>query len=421
MISERDIRDRIFKEFIAPTKVKKDYIGIEIEMPIINLNKKAVDFNVVHKVTNSFKNEFGDFKENGIDYDGNIFSLRNDCNDDIVCYDCSYNNIEFAMGKEKDLFTISERFETYYKFFNDNYRNQPIYFHNYPGFGMFSSSSQVQLDVHYDDLIKTINTFSHLEPIKGLLFSNSVFLDENKGVTCFRDALWEYSTHGVNQHNIGAYDIDFESMSELENYLQTLNIYCVERDGSYIDFPTMNLLDYFKEDKISGEKYTPEGYEKIDVIPQLDDIKYLRAFKFINLTFRGTLEYRSVCTQPIKDSMSVAAFHVGLNDRIDELDDILKNDHSLTYKGYNYDELRKLLIQDELPSFIDRDALCSLTKQILDLSRDGLEERGIGEEKFIDCLYDRVKNRTNPGKELIKSLKNNVPIEDMIRKYGKLY
>ena len=78
MISERDIRDRIFKEFIAPTKVKKDYIGIEIEMPIINLNKKAVDFNVVHKVTNSFKNEFGDFKENGIDYDGNIFSLRND-------------------------------------------------------------------------------------------------------------------------------------------------------------------------------------------------------------------------------------------------------------------------------------------------------------------------------------------------------
>ena len=80
MISERDIRDRIFKEFIAPTKVKKDYIGIEIEMPIIN--------NVVHKVTNSFKNEFGDFKENGIDYDGNIFSLRNSCNDDIVCYDC---------------------------------------------------------------------------------------------------------------------------------------------------------------------------------------------------------------------------------------------------------------------------------------------------------------------------------------------
>ena len=116
MISERDIRDRIFKEFIAPTKVKKDYIGIEIEMPIINLNKKAVDFNVVHKVTNSFKNEFGDFKENGIDYDGNIFSLRNDCNDDIVCYDCSYNNIEFAIMGGVTAPAFYEKFDNFEKF-----------------------------------------------------------------------------------------------------------------------------------------------------------------------------------------------------------------------------------------------------------------------------------------------------------------
>ena len=33
-------------------------------------------------------------------------NLRN--NSDIVCYDCSYNNIEFAMGREKDLFTIND-------------------------------------------------------------------------------------------------------------------------------------------------------------------------------------------------------------------------------------------------------------------------------------------------------------------------
>ena len=100
MISERDIRDRIFKEFIAPTKVKKDYIGIEIEMPIINLNKKAVDFNVVHKVTNSFKNEFGDFKENGIDYDGNIFSLLR------------FNNYSY------NSFNSAELFEHHTKIFN---------------------------------------------------------------------------------------------------------------------------------------------------------------------------------------------------------------------------------------------------------------------------------------------------------------
>ena len=147
---------------------------------------------------------------------------------------------------------------------------------------------------------------------------------------------------------------------------------------------------------------------------------FIVRLKFINLTFRGTLEYRSVCTQPIRDSMSVAAFHVGLKNKIDEVDEILKNDHIMTYKGYNYDELRKLLIKDELPSFIDEDALCSLSRQIVDLSREGLEERGLGEEIFIDCLYSRIKNRLNPGRHLINSLKNNVPIEDMIRDYGEL-
>jgi gamma-glutamylcysteine synthetase len=180
----------------------------------------------------------------GIDYDGNIFALRDRYTDDMVCYDCSYNNIEFAMGKEEDLFAINDRFLKYYKFFkacfeehnhtltgmginpyrkynqeipipNERYLmlynhlksysdyDEMMYFHKYPGYGMFSSASQVQLDVPYDDLIDNINIFSKLEPIKALLFSNSVLLEEHEEYVCFRDLLWEYSTHGINPHNIG--------------------------------------------------------------------------------------------------------------------------------------------------------------------------------------------------------------------------
>lgn len=104
MIDGEMIRDRLYDEFIRPTTKKKNFIGVEIEIPIVNLDKKAVDFDVVHKVTDEFNKQFADFKKDGIDYDGNVFSLKNDENGDIVCYDCSYNNIEFAMGREKDLF-----------------------------------------------------------------------------------------------------------------------------------------------------------------------------------------------------------------------------------------------------------------------------------------------------------------------------
>ena len=99
-ITDEMIREKICQMFLESTKrSKKEYIGIEIEIPIINLNKEAVDFDIVHRVTESFKNHFNLFEVEGIDYDGNVYALRNSENDDIVCYDCSYNNIEFSMSK----------------------------------------------------------------------------------------------------------------------------------------------------------------------------------------------------------------------------------------------------------------------------------------------------------------------------------
>lgn len=463
MINREMVRDRLYEEFIKPTNQKKNYIGVEIEIPIINLDKKAVDFEIVHKITNEFQKQYCDFQVDGIDYSGNVFSLKNPKNDDIVCYDCSYNNIEFAMGREKDLFSINDRFSEYYSFVKESfeeynhtltgmginpyrkynqhlpipserylmlyhhlksfkdYKDVPMHFHEYPEYGMFSSASQVQLDVHKDDLVKTINVFSKIEPIKALLFSNSLLIDENKHVTCFRDPLWEYSTHGVNPHNIGMYDVDFKDLEDLQNYLESLNIYCVMRDGAYINFTSMNLLDYFAKDSVRGEIYSDGEYKEIDIKPSIDDIDYLRPFKFINLTFRGTVEFRSVCTQPIRDSMSVAAFHLGLKDRLDELDEIISEDTVIYHKGYTARELRKLLIQDDIPPFIDIDGLCGLSKDIVDLAASGLKERGIGEEIFLNTLYKRIKNRTNPSKDIINSLnRNNKKIEEFIEDYGKV-
>ena len=462
MKTEDLVKYKLYNEFIKPTTQKKNYIGVEIEIPIINLDKKAVNFDVVHKVTDEFQNEYPDFKTDGIDFDGNVFSLKNSKTDDILCYDCSYNNIEFAMGKEKDLFSINERFSEFYNFVKKsfqeynhtltgmginpyrkynlnqpipserylmlyhhlksykNYKNIRMQFHEYPEYGMFSSASQVQLDVHKDNLVKTINVFSKIEPIKALLFSNSVLFGEDNTLTCFRDILWEYSTHGVNPHNIGGYDVDFKDLDDLQAYLESLNIYCVMRDGAYINFPSINLLDYYSREFVSGEIYCKGKYRKIDIRPCLEDINYLRPFKFINLTFRGTIEFRSICTQPIRDSMCVAAFHLGLKDKLDEMDEIIKNDDVIYHKGYTASELRKLFIQRDIPSFIDKNDLCRLTREIVDLASDGLKERGIGEEIFLKTLYERIKNHTNPGKSFINSLNDGVKLEKIIEDYGKL-
>lgn len=455
------VRQRLYEKYIEPTKKeRKKFIGIEIEMPILNLDKEAVNFSVIHEITAKFMKHF-QFEAEGIDDEGNVYSIKNNLHGDILSYDCSYNNLELSLGREKELFTILERFRSYYEYLqnqfhqyhytltgmgvnpyriynhnvpipNGRYRmlfhhlnsykkyHLPMYFHQYPEYGTFSSASQVQLDVDYEDLVKTIRVFSLVEPVKALLFSNSILLGENEDLLCCRDMFWENSTHGINPHNVGMFDCRLESEEDLLSYIESTSIYCVERGEKYINFSPVNIMEYFTKPFIIGEYYKNGAYQNIKFEPEIEDLQYLRTFKFEDLTFRGTVEFRSVCCQPIKDCMTVAAFHLGLKNQIDPLENLLKNDHVIYHHGYTAGELRKMFNQKELPSFVDEDQLYGLAKNVLDLAKEGLRMRGYGEEVLLEPLYERVKNRTNPAKTILHMRDRGVALEDIILEYGKM-
>ena len=71
--------------------------------------------------------------------------------------------------------------------------------------------------------------------------------------------------------------------------------------------------------------------------------------------------------------------------------------------------------------FINKNDLCNLSKEIVDLAECGLKERGIGEEIFLNPLYERIKQHTNPGKDLITSMNDGIKLEKIIKDYGELY
>lgn len=462
MFSEEIIREKLFDKYIAPTKKKKkDFIGIEIEMPIVNLNREPVDFEVVHAVTDRFLKEFH-FQVAGRDDEENINSAEDEKIGDILSYDCSYNNLELSMGREKDLHSIYKRFCSYYRFlqgefakynytltgmgvnpyrqYNHNvpipngryrmlfhhlgsymkYMGLPMYFHEYPGYGTFSSASQVQLDVTYENLIDTIWAFSRVEPIKALLFSNSVLLGEHEELLCCRDMFWENSTHGINPHNIGMFEKKPESIEELLNYISSTSMYCVEKDGKYINFEPIPVMDYFRRETIQGEYYENGEYHTITFSPELDDLHYLRTFKFEDLTFRGTIEYRSVCCQPISDCMTVAAFHLGLKGKVHELKRLLEEDYVIYHHGYTAAELRKMFNLRKLPSFVDEAAVYGLAEKVLDLAKAGLEDRGYGEEKYLAPLYERIRTRQSPARRMLDELEHGKDLEEIIREFGAL-
>lgn len=461
-MTREELLSRLYDRYIKPTENKAgSYIGVEIEMPIANLEHRAVDFEIVHKLTSAFLKEFG-FVPTGIDEQGNIYSALNRENGDVFSYDCSYNNMEFSFGKESELHSIHGRFCRYYHFVQDffepyhytltgmginpnrlvnnnipiengrykmlfhhlssfsKYAQLPMYFHRYPQFGMFASASQVQLDVTKETAPQVINTFNQLEPVKALLFNNSVLLNENEDLLCCRDMLWENSTHGINPHNVGMYDCEIKSVDDILNYISTTAIYCVERSGKYLNFKPVNILEYFNTDTMTGEYMENDKKCSMKFHPQPEDISYLRTFKTEDLTYRGTIEFRSGCCQPISDVMTVSAFHLGLLNKTSELSELMKNDTSIYNKGYNAVELRRQLVCRELPAYIDLNGLYDLAKSVIDLCRQGLIERGFGEEIYLAPLYERIEKRTNPAKTMLEKLKNGTNINEIIKKYGMI-
>ncbi len=459
---ENTLRSLLYDKYIAPTKRKRDnYIGIEIEMPILNLAREAVDFSNIHKITKSFMAEFS-FVPVKYDENGDVCLAEHKKTGDTLSYDCSYNNLELSLGRVKDISEADARFRKYYGFlqeclslfhytltgmginpyriYNQNvpvpngryrmlfhhlhsytkYRTLPMYFHPHPEFGTFASASQVQLDINYEDIPEAINTFSLLEPLKARIFSNSVLLGEAEDYLCYRDILWENSTHGINPHNVGPYEYKFRDTDELLDYIQSTSIYCTEREGKYVNFRPLPLRDYFARDEIEGEYYGEGRYHKLIITPRKEDLEYLRSFKHEDLTFRGTIEFRSVCCQPIKDAMSVAAFHTGLKERLHELTELLENDKVIYGHGYNASELRHLFIRETLPSFVDKDDVYKLCQNVLQIAREGLIDRGLGEEKYLEPLFDRVRKQESPGAYMLRNLSEGAEIEQMIREFGTM-
>ena len=462
MVTQQEIREAIYKKYIVPTLARRERsIGVEIEMPIINLSGKPVEESVAHRLAAAFGKKFG-FGVAARDADGNVYNLVDSASGDSLSFDCCYSNLELSMGKRKTIFEIKESFDKYYAYIqkylkrcgytlsgigvNPGYdvnHNYPIpseryrmllhylksyrkhvgeggrRFHKRPDFGTFTSASQVQLDVSKEELLDVLNVFGKLEPYKVFLFANSCS-KEYPDLACSRNVFWEESMQGYNPRNLGLFDRTLRSIDELIDYIFETSIYCAERNGKYYDFTPVPVKDYFDLDRVDGLYYDGKRYRSGKIVPRLEDIKYHRTFKLEDLTFRGTVEFRSACCQPIHDSMTVAAFHTGLAEKVGELKKLLAKDKVAYGHGHDAFSLQHLFSRKELPSFVDRKKLREQLLKILRLAEEGLVKRGFGEEVFLKPLFDRAERLSNPALDMLKGLKEGKTLRDYVVAYGTL-
>ena len=399
------------------------FVGVELEFPIVETNGNKTNIEVTKNLFRTLAN-LSDFEVEKRDDDQNPIQLVHCSSKDRILFELSYNTIEFAFERAHSINEVAKRFEAYLKIIqpilqennheiqgrgihplwkeNDNspvkierYKMLMAFLamngtgmktHPYPSYGAFICGNQVQLDVRRDNYIRIINAFNKIEAAKAYLFSNSEFSSEAWDTKIARDIFWEESLHGYYRENVGIFPKDYQSEEEFFNNLARTAIFTVTREGKSYYFKPIRVEDYLDQKEIIA--YTTDGEEK-NINPVKEDLKQHRSYQFQDLTARGTVEFRSVCTQPLETTFAPIAFELGLFVQLEKLENYLEHCSFLKNEKQDYRNLRKKYSKKIL-SKKEKEKIKTFSKELLEISKSGLLERGYEEEKYL--IIDKELN-----------------------------
>ena len=420
-------KELLKQRYYLPIKEQPElFVGIELEYPVVNLSGNATDVSLTKQLLIYLIDNFG-FKADKFDSDNNPIQLIEQASGDMILFEVSYNTIEFAFAKASRIAEVEERLDAYLNMIqpylrNHNHElqgwgvnpnwakndNSPVkspryemlmdflelskaknnpFFHNYPEYGSFICGSQVQLDVSKISYLRVLNAFNQIEGPKAVLFANSEFWGSDWDLAISRDVFWENSMHGVFEENAGIFPRVFKNEDDYFSYLSETAIFTAKRAEETYYFEPIRAKDYLNKSAIQA--WSIHGKE-VSIKPSEDDFKTHRSYQFQDLTTRGTIEFRSVCTQPFSATFAPAAFHLGLLVNLERLENILKDSPFFEAFDFDYPRIRRLFSKKDI-SDTDLKLIVPLTEALLVGAEDGLKSRGFGEEIYLAPLKEKLK------------------------------
>ena len=401
------------------------YIGIELEFPIVHTKDQPTDIEVSKDLLRFLVDALS-LEVEKINQEGNPIQLVEPKSQDRILFEVSSTTLEFAFGRAQNIQEVEGRFAAYMKVIqeklgekdhaiqgwgihpnwsqNDNrpvayprYQMLMVYLsmgshqesahlHDFPQYGAFICGSQVQLDVSKSNYLSVINAFTQIEAAKAYLFANSEFSGADWDSRISRDIFWEESMHGIYPENVGVNAKLFKDEDDFFDYLDCSAIFTAERDGETYYFSPIRARDYLATDEIPA--YTLNGKETL-LVPQEKDFQTHRSYQYQDLTTRGTIEFRSVCTQPLDRTFASAAFHLGLLVNLDKLETYLETAPFFENFGRDYNSLRRQFSKKQLTNE-EKTGVVLFSKDLLAIAEQGLESRGLREMTYLEPLKEEM-------------------------------
>ena len=410
------------KRYLENIKEEPDlFVGIELEYPVVNLEGNATDIKVVKELLRYLPSVLG-FTIEKVDDFGNPIQLLDPVSQDTILFEVSYTTIEFAFGRAESIQEVEKRFNFYMAMIQkklskanhaiigsgihpywDKNDNQPVAYaryqmlmnylklsrtvlgtdlHDYPEYGAFICGSQVQLDVSKSNYLRVINAFNQIEAAKAFLFANSEFSGEDWDTKISRDIFWEESMHGIYPENVGVNARLFKDENDFFDYLDHSAIFTAERDGQTYYFYPIQARDYLDTPEIQAFSL---NWDEVLIHPQEKDFETHRSYQYQDLTTRGTIEFRSVCTQPLDRTFASTAFHLGLLVHLDKVEAYLRTAPFFTTVGRDYKSLRRQFSKKKITA-AEEAAIVDFSRDLLQLAEEGLKMRNKQEMIYLEPL-----------------------------------
>ncbi len=242
-----------------------------------------------------------------------------------------------------------------------------------------TASSQAHVDVSVDEFTPAINVTNALSGAIIALCANSpVWQGHECGLLARREVT--YSSFAPERS--GMTPRWFDSLEEYVKHLASLPLIVIKRDGLFYPvLPAQSYTDFVRAAGTDGA-FT-------DYWPLHEGMIWLTSRA---RSVFGTIEVRPACAQPHRDFLVVAALVLGLIESLQQAEVLCR-----LYPWSDWQAYREGAIKHGLRAkFAGSDARPML-KDVLSLATEGLRRRGLGEQRFLDPLWQRFQDGLTPA------------------------
>jgi len=301
------------------------------------------------------------------------------------------------------------------------------------------AAHQVCIGISYDEIVDNINTMCALGGVTIALFANSsVFEHEIGEYHEEREYRWERMVKGYGdtvKRIQGIPEKPFTSFRDYLEYNWSILLPAGFRGKDLFNFKNpKTIVEYLRGGEQSAWNLTTS--EPLSVVPDITDVNMFNMYLWIqarpklyfkdSVTLKQVLEAydtndidtlakdnianlyvenRNIAAQPWEDIMTAPAYCLGL------LENIQKAKELVATKEWSYwVELR----QKTTKSSMEVPEVIPFVEQVLEIAKEGLQKRGLGEEEYLEPLFKRLEKRESPAMKAIKDY-NESGLESFIK------